>query len=58
MRWKIEDIGVHVNILMEDGKRDIDSAPVALGMPRELAKRIVTLHNEALDTCLADGECP
>lgn len=51
MKWKIEDIGVHTNILMDDGQSDMDSDPVAIGLPLALAERLVKLHNDDLEKC-------
>lgn len=49
MKWKIENVGVHCNILLDDGKSNMDSEPVGLGFPPALAEKLVTAHNEAID---------
>lgn len=44
MKWKVENVGPHCNILQEDNE------PIGLGFPKyPLAERIVNMHNEALD---------
>ena len=42
MKWKIEDIGVHCNILTTDND------PVGMGFPKPLVERLVKKHNESL----------
>ena len=48
MKWKIENVGVHCNILEDDGLSNMDSAPVGLGFPEALATRLVEKHNASL----------
>ena len=51
MKWVVEDIGVHANILKYDPDKLIeDYEPIGLGFPLNLAERIVKMHNEALET--------
>jgi len=56
MKWKVEDIGVHANILFDDGERDVDSEPVGVGFPIDLANRLVKIHNKAIDELKETGE--
>lgn len=49
MKWKIEDISVHCNILFDGGQSNVDSEPVSVGMPRALAERLVKLHNQDIE---------
>ena len=49
MHWKIENLGVHCNILLDDGKNNVDSEAIAVGMPQGLAENLVERHNKALD---------
>jgi len=58
MKWKIEECGVHSNVLFDDGQRNVDSEPVAIGMPLALAQRMVVIHNEALDALEAKLKGP
>ena len=45
MKWKIEDIGIHAHIVVDDE----DETAVVVGMPVELAKSIIKRHNDSLD---------
>ena len=50
MKWKIEDVGVHCNILFDLEDVDIsDAEAVGIGFPRTLAERLVKIHNDAIE---------
>ena len=58
LKWYVEDIGVHANILQGDPDNpNIDEdTPVGLGMPLKFAQNIVNKHNEVLDKLLDKKE--
>lgn len=56
MRWYVEDIGVHCNILIEDLSQPKDEwAPVGMGFPKALAERLVKMHNEGQDSLIREN---
>lgn len=50
MKWQVEDIGVHCNILEDKpGVHKDDQYPIGMGFPRDLAQGIVDKHNDIVD---------
>lgn len=54
MKWVVEDVGTHANILEDDGSgRTVDMPPIGMGFPLALAERLVTTHNDAVERLIA-----
>lgn len=58
MKWQVEYIAdvSYVNILenKEDVHRD-DQEPIGMGLPLDLAERIVQMHNAAIDQTIENS---
>jgi len=51
VKWQIEDIGIHCNILEDKpGINKDDQKPIGIGYPSNVAANIVKQHNESLLT--------
>lgn len=48
LRWIVEDVGVHANIL------HINEEPIGLGFPVKLAYSIVKKHNETIELLMKE----
>ena len=59
MKWQVEDIGVHCNILEDKpGVPKDDQAPIGMGFPRALANGIVDKHNMVVNALTPKQEDP